>query len=95
MDFDKEKYYYEEQNDMLEVVKNKIKETLYFIENDKCTTWTEYNLRLENLILGVINFYEMYNFAYVKHQHGVNIVRTMVEENFKYDYKIKDISDDK
>ena len=32
LDFDKEKYCSEEQDDMLEVLKNKIKETLDFME---------------------------------------------------------------
>ena len=80
---------------MLEVLKNKIKETLNFIENDDYITWKEYNSRLEKLILEVINFYEMYNFASVKHQHGVNIVRKMLEENFRYDHKSKDVTNDK
>ena len=94
LDFDKEKYCSEEQDDMLEVLKNKIKETLDFMENEKCETWTEYNLTLEKLISEVIDFYEMSLLAGENHSRGVRLVFGDLQDAFKnLEIKVEDISD--
>ena len=38
---------------------------------------------LEKLILEILRFYEMYNFGYVNHQNGVNIVGKMLKKGLK------------
>ena len=68
--FSKEDFIFTMRKINLDILKNKFEKTLYFLENEEYKNWQEYNSRLEELILDIINFYEMYSLDFVREQRN-------------------------
>ena len=92
--FDKEEYCLESEDDVLELLRLKIEELDYFLENDEIDGWNELINILEGKIVELIRIYEMFLLARENHLRGVRLIGKYLKESFRNnEIKVEDISD--
>ena len=94
--FDREKYFLESEDDVLELFKLKTEEFDYFLEDEEIENWSEFINILEYKFVELLKIYEMFLLARERHLRGVRLVGKFLEESFgNTEIEVTDTSDNR